>query len=51
MDVTVCHCKNSIPVFCLCAGGGYVFFCGVCQYANMFGTGIGYTITASASAA
>ncbi|CAL5042351.1 unnamed protein product [Urochloa decumbens] len=32
-------------------GGWYVFFCGFCQYANMFGTGIGYTITASASAA
>ncbi|KAK8455618.1 hypothetical protein SEVIR_4G150601v4 [Setaria viridis] len=32
-------------------GGWYVFFCGVCQYANMFGTGIGYTITAAASAA
>jgi hypothetical protein len=34
-----------------CAGGRYVWFCGFCQYANMFGTGIGYTITASASAA
>lgn len=32
-------------------GGGYVWFCGFCQYANMFGTGIGYTITAAASAA
>ncbi|CAN6177847.1 unnamed protein product [Urochloa humidicola] len=32
-------------------GGWYVWFCGFCQYANMFGTGIGYTITASISAA
>ncbi|KAL6602846.1 hypothetical protein ACP70R_043207 [Stipagrostis hirtigluma subsp. patula] len=32
-------------------GGWYVFFCGFCQYVNMFGTGIGYTITASVSAA
>jgi len=35
----------------MCAGGGYVWFCGFCQYANMFGTGIDYTITAAASAA
>ncbi|GJM98183.1 hypothetical protein PR202_ga15169 [Eleusine coracana subsp. coracana] len=32
-------------------GGSYVWFCGLCQYVNMFGTGIGYTITASVSAA
>ncbi|XP_062232782.1 amino acid permease 1-like [Phragmites australis] len=32
-------------------GGWYVWFCGFCQYVNMFGTGIGYTITASVSAA
>ena len=32
-------------------GGWHVWFCGFCQYANMFGTGIGYTITASISAA
>ncbi|KAK3133924.1 hypothetical protein QOZ80_6AG0542790 [Eleusine coracana subsp. coracana] len=32
-------------------GGWYVWFCGLCQYANMFGTCIGYTITASISAA
>ncbi|KAL6841663.1 hypothetical protein ACP4OV_028492 [Aristida adscensionis] len=32
-------------------GGWYVGFCGLCQYVNMFGTGIGYTITASVSAA
>jgi hypothetical protein len=36
---------------CVCAGGSYVWFCGLCQYVNMFGTGIGYTITASGSAA
>uniref|UniRef100_A0A0E0AAV2 Amino acid transporter transmembrane domain-containing protein n=1 Tax=Oryza glumipatula TaxID=40148 RepID=A0A0E0AAV2_9ORYZ len=32
-------------------GGWHVWFCGFCQYVNMFGTGIGYTITASISAA
>ncbi|TVU07852.1 hypothetical protein EJB05_41224 [Eragrostis curvula] len=32
-------------------GGSYVWFCCLCQYVNMFGTGIGYTITASVSAA
>ena len=32
-------------------GGWYGWFCGFCQYANMFGTCIGYTITASISAA
>jgi amino acid permease len=32
-------------------GGWYGCFCGFCQYANMFGTCIGYTITASISAA
>ncbi|TVU07854.1 hypothetical protein EJB05_41226, partial [Eragrostis curvula] len=32
-------------------GGWYVWFCGFCQYVNMFGTCIGYTITASISAA
>jgi hypothetical protein len=35
----------------LSAGGWHVWFCGFCQYVNMFGTGIGYTITASISAA
>jgi hypothetical protein len=33
------------------AGGWHVWFCGFCQYVNMFGTSIGYTITASISAA
>ncbi|KAM0890705.1 hypothetical protein ACQ4PT_026869 [Festuca glaucescens] len=32
-------------------GGWHVWFCGFCQYVNMFGTSIGYTITASISAA
>uniref|UniRef100_A0A0D9WR67 Amino acid transporter transmembrane domain-containing protein n=1 Tax=Leersia perrieri TaxID=77586 RepID=A0A0D9WR67_9ORYZ len=32
-------------------GGWHVWFCAFCQYVNMFGTGIGYTITASISAA
>uniref|UniRef100_A0ACD6AP22 Uncharacterized protein n=1 Tax=Avena sativa TaxID=4498 RepID=A0ACD6AP22_AVESA len=32
-------------------GGGQVWFCGLCQYVNLVGTAIGYTITASISAA
>ncbi|KAF7011189.1 hypothetical protein CFC21_025522 [Triticum aestivum] len=32
-------------------GSGQVWFCGLCQYVNLVGTAIGYTITASTSAA
>ncbi|XP_052159980.1 amino acid permease 8-like [Oryza glaberrima] len=32
-------------------GGRQVWFCGLCQYVNLVGTAIGYTITASISAA
>uniref|UniRef100_A0A0D9WNK0 Amino acid transporter transmembrane domain-containing protein n=1 Tax=Leersia perrieri TaxID=77586 RepID=A0A0D9WNK0_9ORYZ len=32
-------------------GGRQVWFCGLCQYVNLVGTEIGYTITASISAA
>ncbi|KAE8798977.1 amino acid permease 8-like [Hordeum vulgare] len=32
-------------------GKGQVWFCGLCQYVNLVGTAIGYTITASISAA
>ncbi|KQK18866.1 hypothetical protein BRADI_1g45180v3 [Brachypodium distachyon] len=32
-------------------GGWQVWFCGLCQYVNLVGTAIGYTITASISAA
>jgi len=32
-------------------GTTQVWLCGICQYINLFGTAIGYTITASISAA
>ena len=28
---------------------GYVWFCGIIQYLNLVGTGIGYTVTAGLS--
>ncbi|VAI77433.1 unnamed protein product [Triticum turgidum subsp. durum] len=43
--------KMQPEMMCMCSGGWHVWFCGFCQYVNMFGTGIGYTITASTSAA
>lgn len=42
----------SVYIFmCIYAGGRQVWFCGLCQYVNLVGTAIGYTITASISAA
>ena len=48
-------CKDlltPLPRTLLCgclAGGKYVWFCGIIQYLNLVGTGIGYTVTAGLS--
>ena len=51
---TLCFIASSHRLCCLAAGGSsgmspYVWFCGIIQYINLVGTGIGYTVTAGIS--
>lgn len=42
---------NKLNIQSLHAGGNKIWLCGLCQYVNLFGVSIGYTITAGLSAA